>query len=215
MGVGINCGDGGVRSRLVAQSLACILSRLAPNPLVKEIKFMLNVRRVQKMCLGCLLICISQAYAVNVIPVQCVVTLKKNDATIDNYVGYCSYETPLVVVNDKSIIYRAGVKGGSGDNPEWNTKEVRPGFRATIWIGHNVSAENPLVNVSVDFSFATLLEPQKMTAILSDGKTVDYDIPAIATTASSGSVIVGRGQMKLVNAWKDREGSYQVYIGIR
>ena len=176
---------------------------------------MSNVKHARLLCLGCLLIYTLQAYAVDQIPVQCTVMLKKNDVTIDNYVGPCSYEMPLVVVNDKPIIYRAGVKGGSSDNPEWDTKEARPGFRATIGINHNVSTENPLVNVSVNFSFVTLLDPQKMTAILSKGKTVDYDIPVIATVASSGSVIIGRGQMELVNAWKSRDGSYQLYIGIQ
>lgn len=178
-------------------------------------KIMFNARHVQLLCISGLMICTLQAYAVNLIPVQCVVTLKKNDAIIDNHAGPCSYEIPFVVVNDKSIIYRTGVKGGAGDNLEWNTKEIWPGFSATIGINHNVSAENPLVNVSVDFSFMTLLEPQKMTAILNDGKAVDYNVPVIATTASSGSVIVGRGQMELVSVWKGGDDSYQVYIGIR
>lgn len=78
-----------------------------------------------------------------------------------------------------------------------------------------MSIENPLVNLTIDFSIATLLEPRKGTGTLGNGETVDLDFQNVKTTSSAGTSVVKMGEIALATQWTVDGDKYQIYLGIQ
>lgn len=159
---------------------------------------------------------VQSASALQLIPVECVVELVINGNVTEQHSGACSYETPFVVAPTIRKTFRSGVVSESSQTaPEWIMKEVSPGFHATVYVGHNLSKENPITNLTVDYALVKLVDVRKVTAFIGKNKTVELEMPDTQENSSSVSSIFQKGEIKKVSGWSDGKDEYEIRIGIR
>ncbi|MFZ3019569.1 MAG: hypothetical protein WA056_14055 [Gallionella sp.] len=150
------------------------------------------------------------------IPVECVVELVKNDAVVEKHSGSCGYAMPFVVTSSTRKIFRSGVGQKSPqEEPELIKKEVRLGFSATVYVGNNLTLENPQTVLMVDYSLVHLEKVEKHIVVMAGNKIVELEIPTINNVSSSGASLFKKREIQKVGAWFDGHDTYQIRIGIR
>lgn len=157
----------------------------------------------------------TKAAAVTPIPVECVVELTKNDTVIERHIGPCSYKKPLVVVPPKKMTFKTGTAPGSLPNaPQWITMDIAPGLNATLYVGHNVSIENPVVNLRIEFAIIELISVDRLPAF-PEQEQPQVELPQIKKHSAAGSVFVRKGEIKVAHPWLDGEDRYELRVGLR
>jgi len=149
------------------------------------------------------------AFSFEVIPVQCVVELVKNDVTLERHVGACGYDKPLIVSPsaDKSPL-------PSGDPSFFLQKNhLSPGFHATIFVGHDLVKENPSTNLIMRYALVRAADPQKVR-VIEGGAPKDINLPVNDTNFGGGSAMFKKGDKAVLTSFIEGSDRYEVRVGL-
>lgn len=170
---------------------------------------------VKTLSVALVLLSAKSAFAVTLIPADCVVELVRNGVVQERHVGACGYDKPFAVEPKVKMTFRTGTLPGSTEAaPIWHTTDVAPGFHAIVYVGHNISVENPATHLQVRCSIVTLDEVQKAEGLVGDARPVKLEMPVWTVREQGGAGIFKKGDMRTVTGWSDEAGSYEVRIGL-